>query len=491
MINNDYSLVAELSTNNQRGMSNFFDFNYRKLERSSVEIENKGSLFYEMQEMVFYKTYDKIKESEMSSFICLINKKKDEFIISTSTFFNRSFNRTWLVVKETFPQGYKLRLNDVIRIGKIDLKIKAMSPSYTSIKKIEESEEVGDPNNISKSNALIKLESKSNISNLNTTTKQDSQWLKLKGINFNSEFLTLNNNLQVNKNETCKEAESMKSCRICLLSDSGPDNYLISVCKCKGTMKYIHVVCLQKCISNKIQQKRISANVVMHYYTEIKCELCSFEYSESIRVKGKYIDLIQIEYPSQHYLIIEVLTENNISNEPLDKKKFLVIDTSENYKVSCGRSSESDISILDPSISRNHMEIHRYSGGYEIYDLSSKFGTLIKLEHGIPVFHTPLVMLIGFHKLDFKLEKNLFYYLCCIKSPITSSNSYNEFLTSEVAINLSEKAYAVEDKMKGLSLTAIVYDENVQDNQDLLVVGKQKEGFVLDTIDCTNMVKLK
>lgn len=442
--------------------------------------------------MVFYKTYDKIKESEMSSFICLINKKKEEFIISTSTFFNRSFNRTWLVVKETFPQGYKLRINDVIRIGKIDLKIKAMHPSYTLSKKVEDSEEFQEVNNMSKSNALIKCESKSNnISNLNTATKQDSQWLKLKGINFNSEFLTLNNNIELNKNESCNDAESMRSCRICLLSDSTPDNYLISVCKCKGTMKFIHVSCLQRCISNKIQQKRISANVVMHYYTEIKCELCGFEYSESIRVKGKYIDLIQLEYPSQYYLIIEVLTENNISNEPLDKKKFLVIDTSENYKVTCGRSSESDISILDPSISRNHMEIHRYSCGYEIYDLSSKFGTLVKLEHGIPVYQTPLVMLIGFHKLDFKLEKNIFYYLCCIKNQISTSNSYNEFLTSEVAISLSEKAYAAEDKMKGLSQTAIVHEENSQDNQDLLVVGKQKAGFVLDTIDCTNMIKPK
>lgn len=49
--------------------------------------------------------------------------------------------------------------------------------------------------------------------------------------------------------------ESMKfhlPCRICWQTDFSPDNPLISPCICDGTMKYIHLICLQKWLRSKL-----------------------------------------------------------------------------------------------------------------------------------------------------------------------------------------------------------------------------------------------
>ena len=35
-------------------------------------------------------------------------------------------------------------------------------------------------------------------------------------------------------------------CKICLSENTVPDNPLISICKCSGTMRYIHIECLQQ-----------------------------------------------------------------------------------------------------------------------------------------------------------------------------------------------------------------------------------------------------
>ena len=45
------------------------------------------------------------------------------------------------------------------------------------------------------------------------------------------------------------------SYRICFLANNGEDNPLISTCKCNGSMKNIHYLCLKKCIETKIIKK--------------------------------------------------------------------------------------------------------------------------------------------------------------------------------------------------------------------------------------------
>mmetsp|Transcript_31505 Transcript_31505/g.31214 ORF Transcript_31505/g.31214 Transcript_31505/m.31214 type:complete len:91 (+) Transcript_31505:323-595(+) len=51
-------------------------------------------------------------------------------------------------------------------------------------------------------------------------------------------------------------------CRICLCGFIDTENPLISPCVCKGTMKYIHIQCLQKWVSSKFSTKTGSNSVI-------------------------------------------------------------------------------------------------------------------------------------------------------------------------------------------------------------------------------------
>ncbi|KAL4504361.1 hypothetical protein ABPG72_009807 [Tetrahymena utriculariae] len=61
-----------------------------------------------------------------------------------------------------------------------------------------------------------------------------------------------------------KEVKQQFKCRICLDQGETPDSAVCIPCKCSGSMKYVHVECLQAWI---IQKK------------SLKCEICNFEYS--------------------------------------------------------------------------------------------------------------------------------------------------------------------------------------------------------------------
>ena len=62
-----------------------------------------------------------------------------------------------------------------------------------------------------------------------------------------------------------------RECRICYHSQGE----LIAPCFCKGTMKYVHVKCLERWLRTSFGASR---------QTKLKCELCQFEYETSLRL---------------------------------------------------------------------------------------------------------------------------------------------------------------------------------------------------------------
>lgn len=66
-------------------------------------------------------------------------------------------------------------------------------------------------------------------------------------------------------------------CRICYQKVTSPDDPLISMCRCSGTMKYIHYSCVRSWIALNMIDKQTE------YYTSIsfknlKCEICKMDY---------------------------------------------------------------------------------------------------------------------------------------------------------------------------------------------------------------------
>jgi len=67
--------------------------------------------------------------------------------------------------------------------------------------------------------------------------------------------------------------KSTDSCRVCLSESSLKENPLISLCKCNGSLKYIHLECLREWISQK--QFNRDLNYIGYYvWRNLKCEIC-------------------------------------------------------------------------------------------------------------------------------------------------------------------------------------------------------------------------
>ena len=80
---------------------------------------------------------------------------------------------------------------------------------------------------------------------------------------------------------------SISSCKICHEKDyieNEIHHFLISPCKCEGTMKYIHEDCLKKWLTEKYKEVK----------TEIKCEICDYEYVMELEYSNSEISWMKI-----------------------------------------------------------------------------------------------------------------------------------------------------------------------------------------------------
>ncbi len=68
-------------------------------------------------------------------------------------------------------------------------------------------------------------------------------------------------------------SKSGNVCRICLSDTIYPDNPLLSPCSCSGTMKNVHLKCLQRWMCNRVQVKPHSRCLTL-LWKNFECELC-------------------------------------------------------------------------------------------------------------------------------------------------------------------------------------------------------------------------
>jgi E3 ubiquitin-protein ligase DOA10 len=62
-------------------------------------------------------------------------------------------------------------------------------------------------------------------------------------------------------------------CRICLGEEEEGHNELMSPCKCDGTMKYIHILCLKEWLNSK-KLVYNGERVKSYFWKALECELC-------------------------------------------------------------------------------------------------------------------------------------------------------------------------------------------------------------------------
>ncbi|SBS81905.1 FHA domain protein, putative [Plasmodium ovale] len=168
---------------------------------------------------------------------------------------------------------------------------------------------------------------------------------------------------------------SLYNCRICLCEYENDNNPLISPCKCKGSMKYVHLNCLRTWMRGRLNVRN-DCSSYSFFWKQLNCELCKFPYPTYIHIQNKFLELYEIPKPELPYIIIELMNDRN--------KGFYIVSLANTKCVRMGRGHDSDIRVNDISVSRFHAIIKFHNGNFYIEDCKSKFGTLIQIKK--PVF---------------------------------------------------------------------------------------------------------
>lgn len=175
--------------------------------------------------------------------------------------------------------------------------------------------------------------------------------------------------------------EEQQPCRICLseeiphvVADENPDP-LIAVCKCNGSMKYIHYQCLKNWLETK-QETKTTDFAYSYYWKALCCELCKMQFPDAVTLKDKEFKILDYNVPSEgDYLIFETYSKLQSKSRIMH-----VVNFSKSNEIKLGRGHESNIRITDISVSRVHSIVTCVDGKFYLRDENSKFGTLISLD---------------------------------------------------------------------------------------------------------------
>lgn len=74
-----------------------------------------------------------------------------------------------------------------------------------------------------------------------------------------------------------KPATAEDVCKICFGAEETPENPLLSICKCTGSMKFIHYICLKIWLHANVIE-RITPQVISYYWKSFHCEICTTSY---------------------------------------------------------------------------------------------------------------------------------------------------------------------------------------------------------------------
>lgn len=254
-----------------------------------------------------------------------------------------NYEKTWLVLRnlnKKTSQGYYLSEGDQVRLGKALLRVK----------------ELKGPN---KPRARLPIQSKTLFAG------------------------GLAGKVVLNKTQdpvvVCSAgAEDLgTNCRVCLMDDNEENNPLVKPCKCSGSMGLVHVECLQKWFSTKVATREFS-NATSYSWKSLRCELCKFDYPEKVAVGSKVFELLLINKPVDNFITLQSDSGNNGEATNIN-----VISFNDKKNIRLGRANDSDIRLSDISVSRNHANISLGQDGLLLNDVSSKFGTLVRVKQPV------------------------------------------------------------------------------------------------------------
>ena len=323
-------------------------------------------------------------------------------------------NTAWFLLKpskmNTKMNRYKLNPGDIIKIGRITLRIRDINfsskkPNNSAQKDLSDSDSNLKDMNILKTDGLP----------LNNSILDGNQ---KKTINTNKDYLLLNekknpNNKNLKNNDIFTKIEKKNAtCRICYMEEEDPENPLIQPCICSGSMKYIHLLCLKHWISTRSCEKIDTTTYsVVYIIKQVECELCKTKFPDLIKHNGKMHHLLDFSKDFESYLTLESLTLDKYKNKFI----YTISLVESNKKLRLGRGHDCEILLSDISVSRIHCYLvaDKTNKTLFIIDNDSKFGTLALIQ-------SPFIKIEELLPLNIQIGRT--YIECKIKKPFKLSD---------------------------------------------------------------------
>ena len=94
------------------------------------------------------------------------------------------------------------------------------------------------------------------------------------------------------------------TCRICFRTHSNRIDPLLSLCYCSGTMALTHLRCLQRwAISRSVQ--KVNAHCISYLWKNLECDICRQDLPLDFVFEGNAYNLISVPAPNHRYLMLE------------------------------------------------------------------------------------------------------------------------------------------------------------------------------------------
>ena len=293
---------------------------------------------------------------------------------------------------------YKLSPGEIVKIGRITMRIRDIKFKKNMNNKIEEK---------NKAELKDKLDDHKKMTRLETTEDKTKN---------NEEYAHTQKN--VGKKKTQKDIfsklEKMRRvCRICYLEEdeNNEENPLVQPCICTGSVKFIHLTCLRKWVSTRSCVKiDTSSDCSIFLIKPVECELCKTKFPDFIKFENRLLPVIDFSQEYDNYLTLESLTLDRQNN-----KFIYAISLDKERKIKIGRGHEARVLLSDISVSRIHCIMTVENNQVFIEDNDSKFGTLILVQ--TPVIkiseNLPLYIQVGRTYFECKLVKPFKLFNCC------------------------------------------------------------------------------
>jgi len=379
-----------------RDSHGLFDYESKNLTKKNLKTNNPGKILRQGNDLRLAKDNEKtsdkeekellkiaIKEGSVVVDTCKEPKEKPK-IQQEESLENIDYD-LWLVVKSmklhAHSKGYKLAEGDLIKLGRVKFRIRELN---------------GLTNRASKSEKQTKIED-DNVSIGESDKKSEAA-------------------------VGSRNSVASQTCRICLSETPEPGDPFFSPCHCTGTMKYIHVKCLQQWLKSKLHIKQSNSSTSV-YWKVLECELCKTQYPTYFIVEDKRYDIVEFDRPDCPYIILDIL-----SKEKGITRGIHVIKMENKNSIRLGRGHDSDIRITDISVSRCHAFIKLERGEFYIDDNNSKFGTLVHLKKAftVPADIPDVSLQVGRTVVSLTIKRGRRFFSACFSNPVDRHNTSND-----------------------------------------------------------------